>query len=78
MRWLESTTNSTDMNLSKLWEIVGDRGAWCTAVHEKMCIRVLHTYSVWKKTILALHRISSKVPVFISYVCHRCEPRVKK
>ena len=27
IRWLESTTNSMDMNLSKLWEIVEDRGA---------------------------------------------------
>ena len=29
MRWLESITDSTDMNLSKLWETVKDRGAWC-------------------------------------------------
>ena len=32
-RWLESITESVDMNLSKLWEIVKDTGAWCTAVH---------------------------------------------
>ena len=33
MRWLDSITDSTDMNLSKLQEIVEDRGAWHSAVH---------------------------------------------
>ena len=33
MRWLYSITDSMDMNLSKLWKIVEDRGAWHTAVH---------------------------------------------
>ena len=30
---IDSITDSIDMNLSKLWEIVKDRGAWCAAVH---------------------------------------------
>ena len=33
MRWLDSMTDSMDMNLSKLWEIVEDRGAWYGVVH---------------------------------------------
>ena len=39
MRWLDSITNSMDVNFSRLWKMLKDRGGWCATIHESQRVK---------------------------------------
>ena len=63
MRWLNSVTNSMDMNLSKLQAIVEDRGAWLAAVHGVTKRQTWHSNWTATKVLIGLFSLLTQVRV---------------
>ena len=69
IRWLDNITDARDMSLSKLWEIVEDRGAWPAAVHGILQARILEWVAVYFSRGSSQPRDRTHISCIVGLLC---------